>query len=709
MTVARAAFIREKSRYIPSPTPDCRRRSTIHCASQISQHPQVATPAEEDDLPIALLSTSPLTISLPSGYLSHDDDDDHVSLGVAARLKEAVSEYVRLEEQENELEPSETLMRNLEKKMDHILGEIRGATNEADYLREKRRQEQMFVANAIIVPKNRRQSMELLRLEEECARSKVQNLQNQLETVQQELHSSQTDFRKLLHIRERLDALYDRVFADAAADFPEEDRLKRALWAMASRLGALGERREEGSGSGPAGRREMMLVESRFKEFKIKLLKERRKIMRWAVVRELRIGGGTANDLPPPYSPPSQPEPAMASPFEIQPVGVGEAAAVPSVSVDATFPPMVLSTSMPSVHWEEPAQLIACPANLGHADSSSSPADISLSTASPDQRSNCGSALPPIQTTLSPRLIPCLQLSPPPLSSEQIPTLPPTTMEGPPPLLTSFSSRRQSLCIPVSPTSVSTSSYVCSPVTPTSTILRSPPSSSFNSEAALRRRSTGAMLTVPRYFADLDESIAFPHSHYPRPPTEFPARGPNPNQVTQAQNISRRCTISSRTPPNFGQGHNDDNADARSVASATSSASSDDDRPLFLTRNLHAARTRRALDLDPHSRRRSVSTPPPSPTPTIEHMSSQPIEIPHSSRHSISSRRRRRRRRRVPLVSLIPGGIPVPPPPAAPDSASPASPSTTTTPSHSRAIDVCASEAPRGDELRRNSIVIYGR
>ncbi|KNC97344.1 uncharacterized protein SPPG_07272 [Spizellomyces punctatus DAOM BR117] len=282
----------EKARYIPSSLPSSSTPRSIHV--RITHEAAYHDDEEEDDLPIGLLPTSS-----NNPNLSHEDSDDEVSLAVAARLKEAIPEYMRLEEQERELAESEALVKHAEKRMEHLLAEIRGASNEADYLSDKWRQERQFLASALLAPKQRRQALETLRQEEQKARQKVQHLQRHLDTVQSQLSSHTLNYRRLLHVRERLEALYERVFRDAAADFPHEHRLKQGVWALNTRLTALRERREEGANV----RREMGILEVSLKDVKARLLKERRRVLRWAVVRGLREGSGSVDDLPPPYTP----------------------------------------------------------------------------------------------------------------------------------------------------------------------------------------------------------------------------------------------------------------------------------------------------------------------------------------------------------------------------------------------------------------------
>lgn len=146
-----------------------------------------------------------------------------------------------------------------------------------------------------------RDELERLRTAEWERQQRVEALQDLLTDVESQTQNAQIQVRRLHNLRERLDTLFERTFINAENDFPVEHTLKNGVKELCARLGQL--RAAEGT-----PKREILDMQARLKAVQTRLLNERKRIFRWAVIRNLRSASESLNDLPPPYySPPEEP------------------------------------------------------------------------------------------------------------------------------------------------------------------------------------------------------------------------------------------------------------------------------------------------------------------------------------------------------------------------------------------------------------------
>ncbi|KAJ3265189.1 hypothetical protein HK104_006332, partial [Borealophlyctis nickersoniae] len=161
---------------------------------------------------------------------------------MSARLRDAVPEYVRLDERYRELGRVEGMVKHVQQKLEHIAAEIRGAVNEEAYLCDRWNRERQNMANAILVPKQRRSEhgelMEDIKRRLEQTQIRERRLRFQHQGLMDELGRLEPDLRALHHVRSLIEALFDRIF-DGAPDFPKENELKRELAPITTRTDKL--------------------------------------------------------------------------------------------------------------------------------------------------------------------------------------------------------------------------------------------------------------------------------------------------------------------------------------------------------------------------------------------------------------------------------------------------------------------------------------
>ncbi|KAJ3045118.1 hypothetical protein HDV00_011844 [Rhizophlyctis rosea] len=220
---------------------------------------------------------SPTSRSAPflyqyDGSPSHHDHEDpleleSISLAMTARLREAVPEYVRLDERHMALAATESRVKHTRQRLQLTTAELRGGLNEVAYLQDRLARERQALASAILVPKNRRSEhddlLEDLTQKLEEANQQVELLRQQERALNEEAFD--TDMRALRHVRNLLESLYERVFdVEGPSGFPEEDAIKQSMTLAHNQIEKMGRKvKNVETAKQLLGRVENLLLEAR--------------------------------------------------------------------------------------------------------------------------------------------------------------------------------------------------------------------------------------------------------------------------------------------------------------------------------------------------------------------------------------------------------------------------------------------------------------
>ncbi|KAJ3041522.1 hypothetical protein HK097_002259 [Rhizophlyctis rosea] len=188
---------------------------------------------------------------------------------MTARLREAVPEYIRLDERQMALSATESRVKHNRQRLQHCTAELRGGLNEVAYLRDRLTRERQAIASAILVPKNRRSEhdelLEDLKQRLEVAKQHVASLRAEEQVINQELHALDIDLRALHHVRTLLESLNERVFdVDGSSGFQEEEDLRESVKSANNLIEKLGRKiRNVETAKQLLGRVEGILLEAR--------------------------------------------------------------------------------------------------------------------------------------------------------------------------------------------------------------------------------------------------------------------------------------------------------------------------------------------------------------------------------------------------------------------------------------------------------------
>ncbi|RKO87861.1 hypothetical protein BDK51DRAFT_51806 [Blyttiomyces helicus] len=182
-------------------------------------------------------------------------DEDEVTLATSLRVRDAVPEFLHLDEQLRETQDVPRRARALRSTLEAVTAELRGTTNAATYYRD-------------LQERAKRADLPSLRAREQESRARAAELRARQAEVARELDGVEADLRRRRHVVGRLDALFARVFDRAAEeDFPVETGLRRELEEEVRRGRGVAIARQNVAAAGAArallGRAEGALLQAR--------------------------------------------------------------------------------------------------------------------------------------------------------------------------------------------------------------------------------------------------------------------------------------------------------------------------------------------------------------------------------------------------------------------------------------------------------------